>query len=255
MSSTYDGFRLGSPTVAYPYLLVRYEVLAVCSAVILWGMTLGFTEGVDGSLFEFTHSEHQKRKLILLPFSIYHAFAMLYFLFLQGDLTRNTFRYYYQLVRYWVGKEKKYPIVESDEIKLRYVLMRNMIMHALVDSNLLLIWNYLSEDSVLYCFLLLAFSLGMTFLYVMIIYQSVLYLAAQPSLGRERFFIWLLSLSTVVFILFTILSVDPIYMAYLREVNSMWGETLLEVNAGIILTSVFMSAVISVFVPTFVYSL
>lgn len=244
------------PYFLFPLRLVSCEILSIVIAIVLWIMTLAFSEDLDNTTFHYSHSDHKRRRVLFLVFSIYHVLLNIVFLLWNWSLTKATFTYYYASAQYYRMSEtdrKADPnytdlvrLVNTEESKIhpRYVITRNILINTIAATNLLLIFNYLSEHMRFYAIIMTLVSLIMVYYYtkMLVIGFLFMFIAAKPSVKdlwrKYHHFVILFWVNFLVYALFVGFSMPTTYYSLLNELNSMYSDVILWVFTTFILLAV-----------------
>ena len=232
------------PYFLFPLRLVSCEILSILIAIVLWIMTLVFSEDLDNTTFHYSHSDHKRRRVLFLVFSIYHVILNIIFLLWNWSLTKATFTYYYaSLLYYRMSEEDKKQdpdytdlvrLVNTEEAKIhpRYVITRNILINTIAATNLLLILNYLSEHMRLYFIIMTLVSLIMVYYYTKMLIIGFLFMfIASPTVKdlwrKYHNFVILFWINFIVYALFVAFSMPTTYYSLLNELNSMYSDIIL----------------------------
>lgn len=239
----------GEMTFEYPVRQVFSELLSIGIAIILWILTLVFAESYNNNtVVYYTNSYHKQRLLLYLSVSFYNVLLLSLYFIAQRRLLTGAWRYYYNYARQMKAGKKQTVVVES-----RSVIGRNIAIICIMLCNLALILNYLSQEKVIYSFILIVLSLAFVYYYTKLLMISILYLI-QFSVGSDQVrFIFITLANTAVYLFFLGFSLETIYLAFLREVNSMYSESLLWDFVIIAICVVSLLAVCAVLLPMFKY--
>lgn len=244
------------PYFLFPLRLVSCEFLSIVIAIILWIMTLAFSEDVDHTTFHYSHSDHKRRRVLFLVFSVYHVVLNLVFLLWNWNLTKATFLYYYANAQYYRMSEEdrksdpdytdlvRMVNIEEAKIHPRYVIVRNILINTIAATNLLLILNYLSEHMRVYFIIMTLVSLIMVYYYtkMLIIGFLFMFIYANPSFKdlwrKYHNFVILFWINFIVYALFVAFSMPTTYYSLLNELNSMYSDVILWVFTTFLLLAV-----------------
>lgn len=236
----------GEMMFEYPVRLVLSELLSILIAVILWILTLIFADSYNGTVVYYTNSYHKQRLLLYMAVSFYNVLLLSLCFVAQRRLFSGTLRYYYSYAKQMKAGKKATVAVES-----RSVIVRNIAIISIMVCNLAFILNYLSQEKVIYAFILIILSLALVYYYTKLLLISILYLI-QFSVGSDQVrFIFLTLANAAVYLFFLGFSLETIYLAFLREVNSMYSESLLWDFVIIAICIVSLLAVCAVLLPMF----
>ncbi len=250
----------------FHYRQVACEWTAVGSTVLLWILTLIFTEPIDASNFLYSHTAFQQRKLMLYCYSAYHLVLMLTVLGLNWRVTRKSAEYYY----YWAcsltasPEQRDWAYIQRRAMKrhsgvsTKLVMVRNITLHTLLALDLLFIMNYMAEEKLLYGFFFLLITLFMFYYYVKYLLIASLYLRdlqGDLRVGGARlyqrhglFLCWVFA-SAAFFALYAALSVPTAFVSFAQDVNSTYSEPLIIVFTILFLALVACMGLLSVALP------
>lgn len=231
----------GEMLFEYPFSQIGREILSIIIAVLLWFLSNIFSESVDRYTFYYTHSDHKRRKLLFLLFSIYNVLFMIIYLIKDYDLSSKTWRYYYRYIK------RRKIIRETSQIQSKSVIMRNFYILNIMVSNLLLILNYLSEEKTFYTFLLVAISLLVIYYSFKTLLIHLIYLLSYESRNVPSTFLF--CANATIFLLFLIYSIPTTYLSFLREINSMYTDVIIWTCVIGILCLVMTFSLYTVFIP------
>jgi hypothetical protein len=233
----------------YAFSQSASEFLSIGIALILWLLTLIFTEPIDTNTFIYTHSDHKKRILLFLLLSVYNVTIMVIYLIKHWRLTRRTGEYYLAYGKSLANGTKNEKTKTTSQVESKTVITRNLSIMAIMSSNLLLILNYLSEEKTIYTFIMIIISLMVLYYYIKFLFLSLLYLSKYNTLSSEISFVFLFIGNLSVFLFFLCVSVPTIYYSFLNEVNSMYSESILYDCILITLSTIGTIAACAVFLP------
>lgn len=245
----------------FPFRIVWCEILSLGIALVLWILTLIFTESMGSETFHYSHSDHKRRTILFILFSLYNALLLVIFLCWNWPLTKAAWRYYYAYIIFHTQAQRTdrdYPdlvrMIEMEERKIhpRYVITRNIFLHNIAATNLLLILNYLSEDMLIYFILLVGVSLTIVYYNTKLLSVSILYLARNSQEWRDLWvkhsgFFGLFLLNFIVYVIFIGFSLPTTYYSLLRELNSMYSDVIIWVFTIQLLVFVLSLAISVVF--------
>lgn len=246
----------------FNYRQVACEWTAVGSTVLLWILTLIFTEPVDSSNFLYSHTAFQQRKVLLYVYSFYHFVVLVGVLGLNWPVTRKSAAHYY----YWActftssPEQRDWAYIQlrahkrTSTVSTKLVMIRNLTLHTLLDLDLLFIMNYMAEEKLMYGFFYLLITLALFYYYVKYLLIATLYAydladGRWSRLSRHAWFVAWLAVSTVGFVLYAALSVPSTFVSFAQDVNSTYSETLIVVFVILFLALVCLSGMLSVVLP------
>lgn len=246
----------------FNYKQVACEWTAIGSTVLLWILTLAYTESINGSNFLYSHTAFQQRKVLLYVYSFYHFVLLVGILGLNWPVTRKSAAYYY----YWAcsftasPEQRDWAYIQmraqkrTSTVSTKVVMIRNLTLHTLLDLDLLFIMNYMAEEKLMYGFFYLLVTLALFYYYVKYLLIATLYVydlteARWSRLGRHAWFVAWLVVSTVLFVLYAALSVPTTFVSFAQDVNSTYSETLIVVFCILFLALVCLCGLLSVVLP------
>ena len=238
----------------FQFRLLSCEVTAIVVGVLVWILMLVYTPPITSANFVYQHSAFQQRKLLLYLFLLYHLMLGLVLLLMSTRTVRKLYRHYWARWRLQFSVEtwhKDYLAVKyratkyTTSMRTEMVVARNLVLHTLLATDLMLIFNYKAEAKPLWAYFFVFTALAMAYFYVKFLFIATYYLydmlVNQPRPNERRRITanpatWprgatpllaYIAGGAVVLTLFQAFSVPTIYLNFLYAVNSAYPQALI----------------------------
>jgi len=267
-STNYDIFTRLLPIVAkrdneelrfeFPYCLIIVELVSLLLAISIWFIVF-LSGGEPGNPFAMEEwPVVLQRRLAIFLISFYHVLLSLALFIKTHSLTLHAFRYYYSWVCFKLyarkgtegyAKLKTVARSETESVPVKLVLLRNLTCHTVSNTSLLLILNFLSEEKALYNIPFILFSLGLLYFYVKTLFTTLLYVSSVGGGKRERLLTIVCSLSGLLFLIYTLWTIEIHYTLFILRLNSLFTERVVNHVVNTMLCFTIVGALLSIFVP------
>jgi hypothetical protein len=236
----------GKPSHQQPfaYSQVLCEVLACISSIVLW-------------ILSFAIEAPLERQLLLFFFSLAHFVMQLCLFGRNWAMVRGAWNYYYARGMLWWNGEERRPwdpegydaLVKAANrhsyvLPVRFIIARNIVIQALLISNLLLIFNTTGEGNTLNLVFFVIFGLILTFSYAKQLYIGFIDLLAQHSLFVAPLYFFLLLACFVIYVIFLAFLIKTALVPFLQAINALFAYELI---LGYVLTLVALAIVAGLF--------
>ena len=234
----------------FQYRLLGCEVTAVVVGVLVWILMLVYTPAITRANFVYQHSAFQQRKLLLYIFLLYHLVLAVFLLLVSARAVRKLGRHYWARLRLSFSAEpwqkdyasiKKRATKYTTRMRTELVIARNLVLHTVLATDLLLIFNYKAEAKPLWGYFLVITALAMAYFYVKFLFIATYYLydmlinqvrgrvSPNPARwpGTATPLLVFIAVSAIVLTLFQSFSVPVIYLDFLYAVNSSYPQALI----------------------------
>jgi hypothetical protein len=228
----------------FQYRQLACEMTALVICAVLWFLTAGITDPITQASFTF-YNTFQLRKLMLYIFTVSQVALGIYFLVRSRRAVRAMFIHYWSIVRYNVSVQKgdrhyseiKYNATHyTTEMKTELVIMRNLVLHNLLASDLLFIFNYKAQFKPLYTYFFVLVSLAILYYYVKYLFMASYFMYdLTHNHSRRRHSVWpehhvlllYILIGSVIVLLLTGFSVPLVYIDFLQQTSSAFSQSQL----------------------------
>jgi len=172
-------------------------------------------------------------------------------------MVRGAWNYYYARGMLWWNGEERRPwdpegydaLVKAANrhsyvLPVRFIIARNIVIQALLISNLLLIFNTTGEGNTLNLVFFVIFGLILTFSYAKQLYIGFIDLLAQHSLFVAPLYFFLLLACFVIYVIFLAFLIKTALVPFLQAINALFAYELI---LGYVLTLVALAIVAGLF--------